>query len=100
MHADVRRPLIGVDRRASAVPYPRRYEVCSLVPLGGSCLSGCFTKEQLVVAASREIATTCAKGKQPDKHEVATKFTKWSNFCVMAGAGSEFSLQAAPSGAG
>jgi len=54
----------------------------------------------LVVAASREIATTCAKVKQPDKHEVATKFTKWSNFCVMAGAGSEFSLQAAPSGAG
>ena len=24
-----------------------------------------------------------------------TKFTKWSNFCVIAGAGSEFSLQAA-----
>src|SRR5438093_9509304 len=33
MNADARRcsaPLIGVDRRASAVPYPRRYEVCSL----------------------------------------------------------------------
>jgi len=26
---------------------------------------------------------------------VDTKFTKWSNFCVIAGAGSEFSLQAA-----
>jgi len=37
----------------------------------------------LVVAASREIATTCAKVKQPDKHEVATKFTKWSNFWWM-----------------
>src|SRR5438046_8611645 len=40
MNADARRcsaPLIGVDRRASAVPYPRRYEVCSLLlaPLGG-----------------------------------------------------------------
>src|SRR5437867_5014122 len=38
MNADARRcsaPLIGVDRRASAVPYPRRYEVCSLGPLGG-----------------------------------------------------------------
>jgi len=23
-------PLTGVNRRASAVPYPRRYEVCSL----------------------------------------------------------------------
>src|SRR5439155_676340 len=34
MNADARRcsaPLIGVDRRASAVPYPRRYEVCSLL---------------------------------------------------------------------
>ena len=33
MNADAGRcsaPLIGVDRRASAVPYPRRYEVCSL----------------------------------------------------------------------
>src|SRR5437764_9634532 len=33
MNADARRcsaPLIGVDRRPSAVPYPRRYEVCSL----------------------------------------------------------------------
>src|SRR5437764_13847700 len=33
LNADARRcsaPLIGVDRRASAVPYPRRYEVCSL----------------------------------------------------------------------
>src|SRR5437667_12378249 len=33
MNADARRcsaPLIGVDRRASAVPYPPRYEVCSL----------------------------------------------------------------------
>src|SRR5437867_1892498 len=38
MNADARRcsaPLIGVDRRASAVPYPRRYEVCSLVQLAG-----------------------------------------------------------------
>src|SRR5436190_21230868 len=40
MNADARRcsaPLIGVDRRASAVPYPRRYEVCSLCvgSLGG-----------------------------------------------------------------
>src|SRR5437867_12284391 len=35
MNADARRcsaPLIGVDRRPSAVPYPRRYEVCSLSP--------------------------------------------------------------------
>src|SRR5213593_1275833 len=34
MNADARRcstPLIGVNRRASAVPYPRRYEVCSLL---------------------------------------------------------------------
>src|SRR5438552_18280091 len=33
MNADARRcsaPLTGVNRRASAVPYPRRYEVCSL----------------------------------------------------------------------
>ena len=33
MNADARRcsaPLIGVDRRPSAVPHPRRYEVCSL----------------------------------------------------------------------
>jgi len=29
-----------------------------------------------------------------------TKFTKWSNFCVIAGAGLEFSLQAALTGAG
>src|SRR6266496_3859765 len=38
MNADARRcsaTLIGVDRRASAVPYPRRYEVCSLVQLAG-----------------------------------------------------------------
>src|SRR6266516_4656457 len=34
MNADARRcsaPLTGVNRRASAVPYPRRYEVCSLL---------------------------------------------------------------------
>src|SRR5437667_5093413 len=38
MNADARRcsaPLIGVDRRASAGPYPRRNEVCSLVQLAG-----------------------------------------------------------------
>src|SRR5438034_3777005 len=56
MNADARRcsaPLIGVDRRASAAPYPRRYEVCSLflsreVVLfwrGSWCLGGefCYT---------------------------------------------------------
>src|SRR5438034_5108076 len=40
MNADARRcsaPLTGVNRRASAVPYPRRYEVCSL-PL--ACVFG------------------------------------------------------------
>src|SRR5213594_2926519 len=37
MNAGARRcstPLIGVNRRASAVPYPRRYEGCSLSSLG------------------------------------------------------------------
>src|SRR5947199_5367637 len=36
MNADARRcstPLIGVNRRASAVPYPRRYEVARYVLL-------------------------------------------------------------------
>src|SRR5205823_14657295 len=40
MNADARRcsaPLIGVDRRPSAVPYPRRYEAHSLSLASNSC---------------------------------------------------------------
>jgi len=41
MNADARRcsaPLIGVDRRSSAVPYPRRYEVARYVLAQGSTI--------------------------------------------------------------